>query len=102
MSKGYVILVIALWCAPVLAFALPRLAASLERLRRAGGEGTAFVLLIIAACVYAVPSAASKGGTNEPPPVESPYVPSGRIMLYVEDASGRLVPLGADIREVAP
>jgi hypothetical protein len=103
MQKAQTLILIALWAAPLLAFTLPRLAAALSALWRSRSpSAAAFALLALAACLYAYPSSADKGGgeTNVPP--AAPSAPAGQIRLYREDASGRLVPLGAGIREVRP
>lgn len=102
MHKIQIVLLIALWAAPLLAWSLPRIAAAHSGLWRGGGaRETLFLLAAIAAAAWSSPSSASKSGpTNEPPPAAS--APAGRINLFYEDASGRLVPLGADIREAPP
>ena len=53
-------------------------------------------ILLIACCIY--------GSTKPPPDPPPPAAPvrSGRISLYYEDATGRLVPLDARIKEVTP
>lgn len=103
IPKSHILLVTALWLLPLLAFALPRLAASLTALWRSRDPAARLLIaLALAACLYAFPSSADKGGgeTNVPP--AAPSAPAGRIRLFHENASGRLVPLGAEIREVLP
>jgi hypothetical protein len=98
-GPGWVLLLIALYLLPLLPRVLSKLS---DAWRNPGAGGTLFVCLVLIACVYAYPSSASKGGgETNPPPVEV-SAPAGRINLYHEDATGRLVPIGADIREVQP
>lgn len=101
MHKGYIILLIVLWSAPLLAWLLPAASVRLVAgFRHRDLAAPIFMLLAISAALYAFPSSASKGGTNPPPAATSSAV--GRIRLYHVDADGRLVPLDARIREVTP
>lgn len=57
-------------------------------------EVVAVAALVVAAAVYAV---------DKPPPPPPPPPPlEKRINIYYEDATGRLVPFEAPIREVIP
>lgn len=91
----------ALWLIVILGYALPPLVKSASDLMRResdSGLTTFFLILALAGAFYAFPSSASKGGgTNTPPPVAA--APVKRINLYYQDATGRLVPLGARIME---
>jgi hypothetical protein len=98
----YTALILILWTSALLACWLPALARHIAQAWRARSDAaTAFILLAIAAAVYAFPSRAEKGGPTNPPP-PAIIQPEGVIRLYHEDASGRLVPLGAQIRKANP
>lgn len=95
------ILVLALWLITAAVWFLRSLPAVIRdaaaRLRLHGRALPALLaILLIACCIY--------GSTKPPPEPPPPAAPvrTGRISLYHEDATGRLVPLDARIREVAP
>lgn len=102
LPSGYVALVLALWLAPLLACALPRLAAALIGAWRARGQHAAlFIGLVIAACIYAYPSQAQKG-TNGPVEIPAVQIPAFRLLLYRDTATERLFPVGCVLKEVMP
>lgn len=102
MNKAYASVIVVAYGAPLLAWALPRMAAGIVKSCRAkDGAAPLFVLLAVSAAFYAFPSSASKSGDTNLPPV-SPSSPAGRIRLLHADGTGRLVPLDARIREVQP
>lgn len=91
---------VAMWLIVLLGYALPPLITSGANFMRQSDSGfvTLFVLLVLAGAFYAFPSSASKGGgTNTPPPAVAH--PVKQINLYYQDATGRLFPLGARIKE---
>lgn len=98
------IIVLVLWSLPLLAWVLPRVAAAVIGLLRARGERAAlFGMLVVAACIYAYPSSAQKGGgTNGPVEIPAMDIPAFRIMLYHESARDRFYPIGSPLREVLP
>lgn len=97
------ILIITLWLLVLGAYTLPRLYANVAAVLRGGSRSshvTLFCLMALAAAFYAFPSSADKGtppDTNPPPATVR-----GVIRLYHQDAAGRLVPLGAEIKEARP
>ena len=98
MSKYWIMLIIALYAVPLLAVWARHFASELGtsmRDRGRAGETTLFILLALAAACYAFPSSADKGGPTNPPATVR-----GVIRLYHEDATGRLVPLDAKIKEM--
>lgn len=89
------IIVLLVYCGPPLARCV---AAACRRLRAQGWAAAALAALALAAATL---YGGSKGGSTNEPPVIPPAV-SGRIRLYHEDASGRLVPLDAKMKGVEP
>jgi len=72
--------------------------AELRALRRRDIAAAAVLAALALACTL-------YGGAKPPPPPPPPpppAAPRGFIPLYVEPYTGRLIPLGADIREVLP
>ena len=94
-------IVLLLCLATVAAYVAPGIVSLASALRKP--EETAFLLLALAAALYAYPSSAAKsgGGETNPPPI-SVKQPTGRINLFYHDLSGRLVPFDARIKEVTP
>ena len=102
--KFQIMLLIALWAAPLLAAVIPAISESIrDELRRRDGATTLVLMLLIVAATLSVGRAiADKGGsvpTNQPPAAVSP---AGRINLYRVEADGRMVPLDASIRRANP
>ena len=92
-------LVIVPWIIVLLVYAGPALARSLSAAcRRLRSQGWAALALAALALAAATLYGGGKGSTNEPPVI--PPSVSGKIRLYREDASGKLVPLDAKMREV--
>lgn len=93
-------LVIVPWIIVLLVYAGPSIARVARkdwlRLRSAGWPAVALAALALAAATL---YGGSKGGSTNEPPVIPPAV-SGKIRLYHETASGKLVPLDAKMREV--
>lgn len=93
-------IILFLYLLPVLAVWLPSITRSLDAFWRRNSTGV--VILVAALAFYLTANvgraiAAKGGGTNTPPPVA--VAPSTkRINLFYQDATGRLVPLGATIK----
>ena len=93
------VLIISLWLLIALVFAGPSLARTLAAAcRRLRAQGWAALALAALALAAATLYGGGKGSTNEPPVI--PPAVSGKIRLYHETASGKLVPLDAKMREV--
>ena len=92
-------LVVFLWLLILAVSAGPSLARSLATAcRRLRAQGWAALALAALALAAATLYGGGKGSTNEPPVI--PPAVSGKIRLYHETASGKLVPLDAKMREV--
>ncbi len=91
-----VAILVLLWLAVAVGAPLLRAAlAELRALRRRDIAAAAVLAALALACTL-------YGGAKPPPPPPPPAAPRGFIPLYVEPYTGRLIPLGADIREVLP
>ena len=101
INPNWSLLVIALWLLPVLAAALPAVTRAVSAFWRGRDTGTVLLIVALATwCTVGVGRAiASKGGGETNPP---PAAVRGVIRLYHEDATGRLVPLDAQIKGVTP
>jgi len=93
-------LVIVPWIIVLLVYAGPSIARVARkdwlRLRSTGWFAVVMALVALRAATL---HGGSKGGSTNEPPVIPPAV-SGKIRLYHEAASGKLVPLDAKMREV--
>jgi len=99
ISPIWIAVVVLLWSIPLAAYAIPAVMRDVAGVCRSRGDmATLFILLALAAAIYAFPSQAEKGGgTNVPPAtVEGP---TKTIRLYYTGSNGHLVPLGAEMRK---
>lgn len=105
-AGGWIWLPVILWCLPLLCILIRALSsAGFDFCRSHKGDPSTWMCIVILIVVetFGVNRAIAEkggGGTNTPPAVVSESVK--RINLYYQDATGRLIPIGARIERIAP